>query len=602
MRCQFFFTIIAFDLLLSPFEAKAQNIEPEGLYINSIGNSEEAVIIRKTEADSNLYSVANFIGVGGVVVISADGQISIEGIGTVGVFDSSDSAQLIIPGNPQISFDLQRVIMTDSNFLDFDGQAFPVNPVYEDSWSIQETLFNPRNGNLIRAPVFFDTVFSMQFAGDGTQRLRSTQSFNGQAGNFFQGFMRSHREYIVQAGEPVINNELALQTLPDNFLMPLQANLVSMGRFIDINTFMNIQFLESRMDTNAIPFNQGRIISQQILTRDNPLLPGDFNTNGSIDDQDRDSIIDLYGLSDQDIDYNLLGDIDNNGVIDLRDSAAVDGNSTVLASINNGFSGSWFNTGRSGEGWNIAILPGGQRAIVAFFTFSPDGSSQTWVVGAGDIINNEIVFNDLNLTGGTVFGEGFDPEDVVRNRWGDMRLYFTDCNNGVISYSSDDEFGHTARNIQRLTNLAGVDCQQSMNPTAQASQVTTGSWFAPERDGEGFVLEALTDNRVVLYWYTYDVEGGQQYWLGGVGVFNPELNSVQFDALNSSIGPQFGDAFTTEDLVRIPWGSATFQQMGCNTATFNFDSEVAGFGSSTFNLIRLTSHNGIGCNAEQFTP
>lgn len=585
------------------------NIEPEGVYINTFSTTspdqisgEETVLIRALENSNNQFSIVNLNGRGVIATISTNGEISIDPLGVVGSFSNTNTAQFTATGEVS-TFRLQRVAMTDSEFLNFNGQVFPINPLYADNWTVNETVFNPSTGAIVQTstPAQFDAILSRVSFNNGTQRLRSTQTLNGQFLSFSQGSLASQRDFVIQIGDQRNSSDLALQTLPGNQIT-LPVNVIGRGQFVDINTFTRTSLLENQPDAPPA-LDQDRLLFRQTLTRNNPILPGDFNRNGSIDNQDRSSIVNLYGLSDQDIDYNLLADIDNNGIIDLRDSSAVDGNITNVIPINNGLSGSWFNTSRSGEGWNIAILPGGQRAIIAFFSYATDGSTQVWIVGTGDVTNNEILFTDLNLTSGTVFGPAFDPNDVVRDLWGDIRVYFTDCNNGAISYSSDAAFGHDARPIQRLTTLAGVDCEQpNSTPSAIPAQVTTGSWFAPERDGEGWILEALDGNRVVLYWYTYDVSGGRQYWLGGVGTFDTASNSVQFDALNSTTGTQFGDAFSSEDVIQVPWGSATFQQTNCNNGTFSFNSNIPGFGNNTYNLTRLTGVNGINCNAQQFLP
>ncbi len=579
------------------------NIQPEGVYINTFSgqiSGQEAVLIRKLAGENNLYSIANFNGAGHIASISSNGQVSIDPLGVTGGFSSPNSAQFNVPGGQITTFNLQRAFMTDSSLLNFDGVPFPIEPIHLDSWTLTETTFDAITGEVIQGPSVFDSTLSRVSVTGNTERLRSGQSQNGQFIGFFQGTMASRRDFVIQIGNPSSNSDLALQTLPNN-QMTLLVNSVGRGRFTDVNTFVHTALLENRSNIQQV-IPQGRVIVQQVLTRNDPLLPGDLNGNGNIDNADRSNIASLYGLSERDQGYILLADVDNNGVIDLRDSAAADGISTTLLPINNGISGSWFNTGRSGEGWNIALLPGGQRAIIAFFTFAPDGSTQTWIVGTGDVINNEILFNDLNITGGTVFGSGFDPAEIIRTRWGDLRMYFTDCNNGGVSYSAADGFGRDARSIQRITNLAGVNCQQpNSSPPVTPAQAVTGTWLAPERDGEGFLLEALADNRVVLYWYTYDVSGGRQYWLGGVGTFNPATNSVTFDDLNSSTGTSFGDAFDTNDVVRVPWGSGTFVQSGCGTAVFSFNSTLPGFGSNNFNLVRLTTNNGITCNPGQFS-
>lgn len=577
-------------------------LQPEGVYINNFTgqtSGQETVIIRRVPGDDDLYSIANFSGAGHIARISSDGEVSIDPLGVTGGFSDPDTAQFNVPGNQITAFNLQRVAMTDSDFLNISGEPFVINPLYVDNWTLTETRFNPASGAVIEPATVFDGVLSDVVVTGGTERLRVGQAANGQFIRFTQGNLANHRDFVVRIGNGSGNNGLALETFP-NHDSSQSVNIVGRGRFDDINTFVTTALLENRLVGQQV-LPQGRVLVRQVLTRNDPLLPGDLNNNGSISDADRNGINNMYGLGERDAEYNLLADVNSNGFIDLRDSAAVDGNAIDLLPINDGISGSWFNTGRSGEGWNIAILPGRQRAIIAFFTFAPDGSTQNWIVGTGDIIGNEIVFNDLNITGGTLFG-AFDPDDVIRNRWGDLRMYFSDCDNGGISYSSDDNFGRNARTIQRLTNLAGVDCNQPNNAQQQASQVVTGSWFVPVRDGEGMILEALGDNRVVLYWYTYNATEGNQYWLGGVGTFDPATNTVTFDALNSSIGPRFGDAFDTTDLVQIPWGSASFQQTGCNRAVFNFASSLPGFGSSSFNLVRLTSHSGITCDAGQFQP
>ncbi len=45
----------------------------------------------------------------------------------------------------------------------------------------------------------------------------------------------------------------------------------------------------------------------------------------------------------------------------------------------------------------------------------------------------------------------------------------------------------------------------------------SGSWFNPERNFEGFVVQVLPENNAVVTWFTYPPEGeeGDQAWMLG---------------------------------------------------------------------------------------
>lgn len=594
-------------LLILVSHAYAQGIDPRGLYENTFSggvNGREAVLIRAIPGSNNQYTISNVQGRGFTAEIQTNGQIIVEPFGVVGSFDGPDSAQFSVPQNQPAQYQLQRIFMTDNEFVDYNQQAFSVNPLYSGSWNGLERAFDEITGQEILDDTFpfsFTSTLSASINNSGVEGLRSTEFFGGQLNGFFQGVMDSRRSWVIQVGDAdflQIDPELAMQTLDGNGTS-FAVRFIGRGQFEDINTFTNTVIVESRED-NPAPPQRKLFLFQQTLERQQPLVPGDFDGDGGVNANDRSQIMNLYGLDDFRNSYNLLADIDNNGVIDLRDTAALDNNDPELMAINSGHSGSWFNTSRSGEGWNLAILPGSTRATIAFFSFSPDGNNQVWIVGVGQVNGNEIIFSDLNITAGAQFGNAFDPDDVQRFTWGDIRVYFTDCNNGAISYGTDGVFGNNARPISRLTALAGADCSQA-SPVITPSQVVTGTWFAPARDGEGIIFEALPDGRVVMYWYTYTNDGGQQYWLGGVGTFDETTNSLQFDNLRTSTGAAFGDAFASGDVMQVPWGTANFTQSDCSNGVLNFNSSQPEYGSGSYALIRLASVDNLVCDPSQFT-
>ncbi len=120
----------------------------------------------------------------------------------------------------------------------------------------------------------------------------------------------------------------------------------------------------------------------------------------------------------------------------------------------------------------------------------------------------------------------------------------------------------------------------------------SGSWYDPLHDGEGWMLQVLDNNRLVITWYTYDSEGNQM-WLTGVG----ELvnSSVHIEEMLISKGGIFGPAFNPDDVELSVWGSLIFTFTDCQNAIASYDS-IVGFGAATLNPVRLTQVAGLQCD------
>jgi hypothetical protein len=121
-----------------------------------------------------------------------------------------------------------------------------------------------------------------------------------------------------------------------------------------------------------------------------------------------------------------------------------------------------------------------------------------------------------------------------------------------------------------------------------------GHWFAPERSGEGWVLELLEADSALLYWFTYD-ELGKQRWLTAVGAVVPDGGDgqrIDFAQLVVTRGARFGAAFDPADVVREAVGSASLRFDGCDHAEFSYSA----FGQSqTFQVQRLARVMGSRC-------
>jgi hypothetical protein len=121
----------------------------------------------------------------------------------------------------------------------------------------------------------------------------------------------------------------------------------------------------------------------------------------------------------------------------------------------------------------------------------------------------------------------------------------------------------------------------------------TGSWYLDARDGEGYNIEIIgkeLDPQVLAYFYTYD-DDGNQMWVTGVGPANGDTAIVPVEVFS---GPVYGDAYDKGDLDREDWGTLTFTFTTKDTGSVVRASTI-GFGTTTEDIIRLTSAVGLEC-------
>jgi len=127
--------------------------------------------------------------------------------------------------------------------------------------------------------------------------------------------------------------------------------------------------------------------------------------------------------------------------------------------ITPGTTGSWYDRARSGEGYNFEVLgtPGDYRFYAYFYTYDDTGN-QMWISGTG-AIDGDTAIVLMVVTSGTVFGEDFNPDDVIREEWGTMTFSFSSCTVGSVDYvSTMGNFGSGTHDLSRLTYVAGLAC------------------------------------------------------------------------------------------------------------------------------------------------
>lgn len=190
-------------------------------------------------------------------------------------------------------------------------------------------------------------------------------------------------------------------------------------------------------------------------------------------------------------------------------------------------SGAWYVPERSGEGWLVEDLPGGQ-SLVYWFTYDPQGR-QAWILGLGRREDQRIVIDDLRITRGTRFGTDFNAATVERVPWGRLELNFQNCGSAELRYTSSlPEYGSATRNAQRLTTLAGAPCiasppglpanlqwvERARTPTPAQSELATttldGAVYALGGFGAPFAFRRL-DERTDRWTELADLPGGRDH-------------------------------------------------------------------------------------------
>jgi len=261
---------------------------------------------------------------------------------------------------------------------------------------------------------------------------------------------------------------------------------------------------------------------------------------------------------------------------------------TSILPVSGAMSGSWYAPDHDGEGFLLEILDG-DRAVVYWFTYAPDDGVQEWLIGIGEVSGDRIEFSEVQSPSGARFGDAFDPDDVRRTPWGEMTLRFTSCNRAIATYDGPDAHGANFKSLHRLTGHEGLACEGDAGPV---SNEISGSWYDPERSGEGWILGQVNETLTLAVWFTYGPDG-EPLWLIGTGEITGD--TIEFGQLQRPIGGRFGPAFDPRDVSRQPWGAARIRLGGCNDLQVEWQPAMTGFESGMRTLTRLTSLAGLDC-------
>lgn len=247
-------------------------------------------------------------------------------------------------------------------------------------------------------------------------------------------------------------------------------------------------------------------------------------------------------------------------------------------------SGSWYDPTHSGEGFVIQAVDA-DTAVVYWFTYDEQGN-QRWYFGVGEMVGHRLIVEELYATAGGRFGPDFDPDDVTIRPVGALVLNFLGENSGKADYLVDGLSG--AMELTRITQPFATD------DPATAGNWRNGLWYDLSHSGEGFVVEVLPGDTVVIYWFTYDANGEPAWMVGQLAA--ADLGGPIDLGMLRPLGGNFGVAFDPSRVQRLGNGNATFS-LGCgNGNAMSYADGDDDFPDVDQILVRLTAFIAADCN------
>ena len=145
-----------------------------------------------------------------------------------------------------------------------------------------------------------------------------------------------------------------------------------------------------------------------------------------------------------------------------------------------------------------------------FPTSAGNSHRQVWLTGLGQISGHSIEVPQLFITSGGSFPQGHSPLNSAAQPWGGLTITFESCHSGQLNFHSTRSvdgvaFGQGRYPLSRVAmNQAGQACDESAFAGQIDHSFMAGSYFfGPARDGEGLSLDVLTNDQVIITWYTY---------------------------------------------------------------------------------------------------
>lgn len=240
------------------------------------------------------------------------------------------------------------------------------------------------------------------------------------------------------------------------------------------------------------------------------------------------------------------------------------------------YTGNWFNPDRSGEGCQLTFDAGQATPVLTCYLY--DNGQQFWLLGAGVDLGDRFEFG-MTITSGADYGTAFDPDDVIRQPWGQIIMRPIDCNNARFDLQPIGDLPHFS---SQMTKIVPASC--NVRAANQIDRSLSGNYFDVNRSGEGIQLSREANGiDWIITFYTY--LNGEQVWLIGTG--RRVGNNIAFNDVNITLGGDFGQNFDPDQIERIPFGRFDLEFVDCNNLNLDITAELPQFESDLRSLTRI---------------
>lgn len=118
-----------------------------------------------------------------------------------------------------------------------------------------------------------------------------------------------------------------------------------------------------------------------------------------------------------------------------------------------------------------------------------------------------------------------------------------------------------------------------------------GLYYNPESDGHYFIV-LDTNYTTMVVWMTFDADGNQ-VWVYGLGELIDGRRVMAETYINRSSGLLPGGKL--EEFEYETWGWIELDMTSCRNGTVTYQSDLPGFGSGQFSIVRLAYVKQLGC-------
>ena len=196
-----------------------------------------------------------------------------------------------------------------------------------------------------------------------------------------------------------------------------------------------------------------------------------------------------------------------------------------------------------------------------------------------------------------------EVEATLKLRTKDMTGMNTDANPATVVDWTDGAWKRYENDSGNESDTGGYDktisfqvSNQALPPPFLLEPGITSAWYDPSHDGEGFLLEMLADNVAVMYWFTYDANGAQDWYIANGEVRG---NRIVFPNLYRVSGGEFGPGFDPGKISEEDVGSASFIWSSCDQGDMSYQ---IGTQKGRMQLSRITTLMGIDCGHPRMPP